>query len=239
MNPENNLPQSSEHGKHVAAMFGRISPFYDLLNRVLSLGLDIYWRKELVRKIPQLSTKRIVDLAAGTMDVCREINKNLPKSSILAFDFSLPMLRKGKRKVSDSSLLPVCCDALSIPLPDESVDCVTIAFGIRNIRPRNLAYQEINRILIPGGRLCILEFGTGQDRVWGGFYNFYLKRVLPLVGKTVSRDQEAYKYLARTINSFPSAELLRQELLDDQFSQVDYKKLTSGIVYLHWADKKT
>jgi demethylmenaquinone methyltransferase/2-methoxy-6-polyprenyl-1,4-benzoquinol methylase len=115
------------------------------------------------------------------------------------------------------------------------VDCVTIAFGLRNIRPRTAAYAEIRRVLAPGGRFCILEFGSGQNRILGGMYNLYLSQFLPRLGRLISRDKQAYRYLAETICAFPSAPALEEELLQAGFSRVTGHSLTAGIVWLHTA----
>jgi demethylmenaquinone methyltransferase/2-methoxy-6-polyprenyl-1,4-benzoquinol methylase len=217
-------------------MFGRIAPWYDFLNHFLSLGLDFYWRSRLIRSIGLLGSGRMLDLAAGTMDVCRAARRRNPALSSVAADLSLPMLQRGRDKAHTDRSMPVCADARSLPLPEGCVDCVTIAFGIRNITPRSEAFAEITRVLAPGGRLCILEFGTGRERIWGGAYNAYLGRVLPVLGKLFSRDSEAYAYLARTIREFPAADELAAELREAGFGRVSYRPLSSGIVYLHVAD---
>lgn len=219
-------------------MFNRISPWYDLLNHTLSLGLDIAWRKRLTASVELGTSNRVLDLAAGTMDVSRQLQRLKPQAGILALDFSLSMLKQGQNKIDPLRVLAVCADAKTIPLPDQSVDCVTIAFGIRNILPRQAAYAEIRRILTPGGRLCILEFGSGRQKIWAGIYNLYLRRILPLIGRLVSRDRAAYTYLAETIAHFPEAEELKKELLDSGFDWVTARPLTSGIVWLHVAQKE-
>ena len=112
-----------------------------------------------------------------------------------------------------------------------------MAFGIRNITPREAAFREMLRVLTPGGRACILEFGSGRERIWGGLYNFYLGRILPRVGRLFSGDTAAYGYLAETINAFPSARALEKELIDAGFASAWHRKLTSGIVCLHLAEK--
>jgi demethylmenaquinone methyltransferase/2-methoxy-6-polyprenyl-1,4-benzoquinol methylase len=226
------------HSRKVEAMFGRIAPWYDLLNRLLSFGQDIRWRNRLVAKVALPSTRRVLDLAAGTLDVSRAIAHRHPEASLLAMDFSVPMLKRGRPKMAGHGrFLPVCADARRLPLASESVDCVTIAFGIRNIRPRSAAFAEIRRALTPGGRLAVLEFGTGRDRIWGGAYNLYLGRILPGIGRLVSKDGLAYGYLAETIKAFPSADALAGELRQAGFEEVTYESMTSGIVYLHTADK--
>jgi demethylmenaquinone methyltransferase/2-methoxy-6-polyprenyl-1,4-benzoquinol methylase len=230
-------PLHAQTPKAVGDMFGRIAPAYDLLNRTLSLGLDISWRKALVRAATPPAGGRVLDLAAGTMDVTAMLQSNAPRLTILAADFSLPMLVKGRHKIKSHSILPVGADGRHLPLPDASVDRVTIAFGLRNIRPREEAYAEIKRVLTPQGKLCILEFGSGGQRILGGLYNLYLTRILPAFGRLISRDKQAYRYLAQTICEFPSAPALEAELKQAGFSKVQGRPLTAGIVWLHIAVK--
>ena len=229
-----------EHGRKVAGLFDRIARWYDFLNHFLSVGQDIYWRYRLVHGVRMGGTGRVLDLAAGTLDVSLEILRQHPEARVLAMDFSRAMLVQGKTKIPEQfsdQLHLAQADGRALPLPDGCVDCVTIAFGIRNILPRQEAYAEILRVLAPGGRLCILEFGTGKTRIWRGLYNFYLGKILPLVGKIVSRDATAYQYLADTIIGFPTARELAEELYDAGFSRVQYAPMCSGIVYLHTAEK--
>jgi demethylmenaquinone methyltransferase/2-methoxy-6-polyprenyl-1,4-benzoquinol methylase len=228
----------NEHGRRVSGLFDNIAGWYDFLNHFLSAGQDIYWRRRLVRYLRPGNTGTVLDLAAGTLDVSREIRRQHPGLRVLSLDFSRPMLCRGKSKIAgDSSTLPVQADGRALPLPDGCVDTVTIAFGIRNILPRTDAYREIVRVLAPGGRLCILEFGTGQARIWRGLYNFYLGTVLPHIGRFFSRNPEAYQYLADTILAFPDARALARELANAGFDQVGSQPLCSGIVYIHVADK--
>ncbi|SCM71765.1 Demethylmenaquinone methyltransferase [uncultured Desulfovibrio sp.] len=236
-------PQQAPRPAHdvaVAGMFGRIVRFYDLLNRVLSLGLDQYWRKVLARNVRLGDTGVVLDLAAGTLDVSLAIRRQHPTALVPALDFCPPMLVQGSRKLKGENarrILPVAADAKRLPLPDASVDCLTIAFGIRNIIPREAAFAEMLRVLRPGGRACILEFGSGRERIWGGLYNLYLNFLLPRVGRLFSKDPAAYGYLADTIRAFPSAVELEKELRKAGFSKAWHQKLTSGIVCLHVGEK--
>jgi len=230
----------TEHDQAVAGMFGRIARFYDMLNHVLSLGIDQWWRRELASSVWRGPKHRFLDLAAGTLDVSFALRRYHPEYKVVAMDFCHPMLALGQRKLArhiETGIMPVTADGKHLPLPDSSVDSVTIAFGIRNILPRAKALKEMHRVLVPGGRACILEFGSGRDRIWGGLYNFYLNRILPGIGRLVSRDSGAYSYLARTIMAFPSARELRKEMEAAGFSKVRYDKLTSGIVCLHVGEK--
>ena len=228
------------HDAAVAGMFGRIVRFYDLLNRVLSLGLDQHWRKVLARNVRLGESGVVLDLAAGTLDVSLAIRRLHPTALVPALDFCPPMLVQGSRKLKGDNarcILPVAADAKRLPLPDASVDCLTIAFGIRNIIPRETAFAEMLRVLRPGGRACILEFGSGRERIWGGLYNVYLNHLLPRVGRLFSKDPAAYAYLADTIRAFPSAIELEKELRKAGFNKAWYQKLTSGIVCLHVGEK--
>lgn len=228
------------HGRQVAAMFGRIARWYDFLNHALSLGLDIYWRWRLARVALPKPGGVVLDLAAGTLDVALALIRQYPDIRVAAVDYTLPMLVQGKGKLAgglEQRIIPVQGDGRVLPLPDESMDAATIAFGIRNIRPRMAAHKEVLRCLKPGGRFCILEFGTGRRKVWGGLYNFYLDKVLPGVGKVFSGDHAAYRYLAETIREFPDERQLSRELMDAGYARVFHVAMLSGIVYLHVAEK--
>lgn len=231
----------AEHGKRVADMFGRIAGWYDFLNHALSAGQDIYWRYRLAKAARPAPGEMILDLAAGTMDVSVELLRQYPECKVAALDFALPMLENGKAKKlklgREDRIFPVQADGRALPLPANSMGAATIAFGIRNILPREDAYAEFYRVLKPGSRLCILEFGTGSKRVWKGLYNFYLDKVLPFIGDRISGDPGAYRYLAETIKTFPDERALAQELLDAGFERVYAVPMMSGIVYLHVCEK--
>jgi len=224
----------------IASLFNGIARWYDFLNHFLSAGQDVYWRKRQVRGLRVPQKGMVLDLAAGTMDVSLEILRRYPGVKIVAMDVSSSMLVHGRAKIPErhnGAVTTVLGDGRMIPLPSASMDRVTISFGIRNITPRFQAYEEILRILKPGGKLSILEFGTGRERIWGGLYNFYLDRILPLLGRIVSKDQGAYRYLAETIKTFPDAGSLARELHKAGFGRIMYQPLSSGIVYLHTAEK--
>ena len=227
----------------VQGLFSRIAGVYDLLNRVLSFGLDAVWRSRLaesVRPFPENGTARILDLAAGTMEVSLALAKRYPYRTVLALDFCRPMLVRGQRKLcrlKRGKVSPMQGDATKLPLPDASVDAITMAFGLRNIRPREPVYAEALRVLTPGGKFCVLEFGSAQDRILFGLYNFYLTRILPGVGRLVSRNKGAYTYLAQTIVGYPGAERLAEEMREAGFAGVTYRKHSFGIVCLHTGRK--
>jgi demethylmenaquinone methyltransferase / 2-methoxy-6-polyprenyl-1,4-benzoquinol methylase len=230
------LPTPGDLGR-VAGMFGRVAGSYDLLNHVLSAGLDIVWRQAMVRALlaPGLPEGPLLDLAAGTLDVSVMIARRTDRP-VLAADPCGPMLARGRAKITPSlrgAIHPVLADGLRLPLADSRVAGATIAFGIRNIRPRPHAFAELARVIRPGGRLVVLEFGTGKRRVWGGLYNFYLRHVLPVIGRLVSGDAEAYRYLAATIREFPEETRLAAEMAAAGFANVSYRPMAGGIVFLH------
>ncbi|KAB1442718.1 ubiquinone/menaquinone biosynthesis methyltransferase [Pseudodesulfovibrio senegalensis] len=233
--------EHEEHGRKVKDMFGRIARWYDFLNHFLSLGQDIYWRYRLARAARPAEGGMVLDLAAGTMDVSVELLRQYPTVRVAALDFTHEMLAEGKRsklkKGRENAILPVQADGRKLPMPDQCVDAVTIAFGIRNILPREAAYAEVLRVLKPGGRFCILEFGTGSRRVWKGLYNFYLDKLLPGIGRVVSGDASAYRYLADTIRAFPDERSLAAEMVDAGFERVYHVPMMSGIVYMHVGSK--
>lgn len=220
-------------------MFGHIAGVYDLLNHVLSLGIDRSWRKELAMLAPDEGL--FLDLAAGTLDVAIALQRMRPASTVLALDFCVPMLERGRQKLDTreqrDSILPCAGDALDLPVADDSASCITIAFGIRNIEARAAAFAEMLRALKPGGRVCVLEFGSAQEKIWYGFYNLYLARILPFIGRLIARDKQAYSYLARTIREFPSAPALADEMENAGFINVGYLRLTGGIVCIHTGEK--
>ena len=238
---ESYSPQAD--GRVVQGLFSQIAGVYDGLNRILSFGLDAYWRNRLaeaVRPFPPKGTARILDLAAGTLEVSVALAKRYPHRSILALDFCRPMLVKGLpklKKLRNPKVYPLAADGRSLPLADNSVDAVTIAFGLRNIRPRDAAYAEALRVLVPGGRFCVLEFGSVEDRILFGLYNFYLAHILPLAGRLLSRNKGAYRYLADTVAAYPAATTLAEEMRRAGFSNVRYGRHTAGIVWLHTGEK--
>ncbi len=227
------------HDQKISSMFGHITKWYDPMNRILSGGLDIYWRKCLVETIIPKTTNTVLDIAAGTLDVSIALNKLHPDLNILAMDICFDMLSYGKQKIKQletTKIFPITANAKKLPLQNACVDGITIAFGIRNTVPRLETLAELARVLIPGGKLSILEFGTGKKRVWFGFYNFYLTKILPLIGK-ITKNSSAYTYLAESIMEFPTPCEFINELYISGFYPVYYQPITSGIVHLYVAEK--
>ncbi len=222
-------------------MFARIAARYDLANRLLSCGIDVWWRRCLVRAVRRSSPKRVLDLATGSGDVAFALAGSLPEvTEITGMDFCQPMLDEAtakKSRAKQGSYANVdfkLGDGLSLPLPDGCIDAVTISFGLRNMADRHRSLCEMRRVLKPGGSVVILEFS--QPQPWfRPIYYFYLRRILPFVAGVVTGDRAAYVYLNETIEQFPDRSALSEEIRTAGFRAVKAEGLTFGIVALHEA----
>jgi demethylmenaquinone methyltransferase/2-methoxy-6-polyprenyl-1,4-benzoquinol methylase len=230
-----------EAARWVRGMFARVAGRYDLLNHLLSLNIDRYWRARSARRLaPYLhrAGARVLDICCGTGDLllALEAERHGP---VLGSDFCHPMLlgarRKLERRQSRSAVFE--SDALALPVPDGSLDLITAAFGFRNLANYEKGLLELRRVLKPGGAAAILEFSKPPGLVFGGLYNFYSRRVLPAVGAAVSGDSSAYGYLPESVAKFPNAEGLAEAMRSAGFSSVSFERMTGGIVALHIGEK--
>jgi demethylmenaquinone methyltransferase / 2-methoxy-6-polyprenyl-1,4-benzoquinol methylase len=185
----------------VRAMFDRIAPSYDLLNRVMTLRVDQRWRRRLVRELALGDGERLLDLCAGTMDVAAEAHRRAPGLQVVGADFSLPMLARGARKTR----LPAAqADALSLPFPDGAFHAAAVAFGMRNLDSLERGLAELARVLRPGGRLGVLEFFRSETSGSRFVHAAYNRLALPVLGRVLSPDPEAYRYLVASMERFAS-----------------------------------
>jgi demethylmenaquinone methyltransferase/2-methoxy-6-polyprenyl-1,4-benzoquinol methylase len=225
----------------IASMFDAIAPRYDLLNHVLSAGMDRGWRDRAVEALDLPKQARVLDLCTGTADLAIATVRHSTGATVVGVDFAGEMLRLALAKLRAASLdrriRLIRGDAARIPLPDQCCDAATIAFGIRNVAEPERALAEIARVLRPGGKLAILEFG--QPRIPGirTLYAWYFRYMLPLVGRTISKHQSAYSYLPASVGTFPPPAEFSRTLTATGFSHVRAVPLTFGIVYLFVATK--
>jgi demethylmenaquinone methyltransferase / 2-methoxy-6-polyprenyl-1,4-benzoquinol methylase len=230
-----NTPDKSP--EKIAQMFDAIAGRYDLLNHLLSLGIDRRWRRRAIDALALRPGEVVLDLCTGTADLALATG---PGVRVVGVDFAGEMLRLARAKLrarDERRVALVRGDAMRIPLKDASVDAVTIGFGIRNVQHPDAAAREILRVLRPGGRLAILEFGTPSVPGLRAAYLFYFRRALPLIGRIVSRHNDAYAYLPASVAAFPSPDAFLRLLEEAGFSRTRVVQMTFGIVYLFVGDK--
>ena len=220
----------------IAGMFDAIAARYDLLNTVLSGGLDRYWRRCAIRSLKLTGKERLVDVCTGTADVAIGAARR-GAAHVVGVDFSGSMLTHGLAKVREASLAEriqlIRGDAMRLPVASGSVNAATIAFGIRNVQRPEIGCKELFRVLAPGGRVAILEFGTPSSRVFGPIYEWYSHNVLPRIGRAVSRHEAAYTYLPESIGAFAYGDEFARILSAAGFSQVEARPFMFGAVYLY------
>lgn len=227
----------SDKGRGIRDMFQDIAPQYDLLNRVLSLGIDRSWRKFAVRQLDLPSDGRVLDIATGTGDVALEVAAQTPVTvKIIGNDLTQGMLVHGLQKIAKTphrdriTLVNAPCEA--IPHPDETFDGVTIAFGIRNVVDRQKGLEEMCRVLKPGGRAVILEFSNPRSQLFRKLYYFYFCKVLPFIGGLLSK-RSAYQYLPDSVLEFPDQESFKGMMQKAGFVAVRHHDLTGGIATVY------
>ena len=218
-------------------MFGRIAGRYDVANRLLSGGIDIWWRKKLIRSVARDEPADVLDLATGSGDVAFALADGLPaETPITGMDFCRPMLDEAQIKQRDRGGYAQITfregDGLNLPIRDETYDAATISFGLGNMADRHRCLSELHRVLRPGGHLWVLEFS--QPYRWlRPFYYFYLRYILPLIAGMVTGDKGAYDYLCGSIEEFPTHEGIADEMRAAGFAKIECYRLTGGIVALH------
>lgn len=220
--------------KEVESMFDSIAKHYDFLNRLLSFGADIYWRRKAIRIISEyLKPTYILDVACGTGDFSIEAAKLNPVK-ITGIDISEKMLDTGRDKISNKGLTHkielLRGDSEKLPFDDKQFDLVMCAFGVRNFSDRMKGLKEMSRVLKDGGMVVILEFTKPAGKIFGKIYELYFFRILPLVGKMISGDPSAYKYLPESVYNFPPEEDFVRMMNEAGFSDIHYTSFTRGIV---------
>lgn len=226
----------------IGSMFDEIATGYDKVNRLLSFGLDLYWRRALARLIPKDKPVRLLDLATGTADQLISLTKRKKNLvSALGIDISQEMIHQGQKKLIALDLthkISLCkADALDIPLEAESVECVTMSFGLRNVVDLQKCVDEAFRVLTKGGRVIILEFSRPENRLVRAGHKWYLKHLVPFVGGLVTKKRYAYHYLQETIDAFVTPSYIVKALEKAGFKGAYCKPLSRGIVSVYVGDK--
>lgn len=230
---------AGEKARRVAGVFESVAPNYDLMNDLMSLGLHRAWKAFTVAVSGMRPGDRVLDLAGGSGDLARSFARRVgPLGEVWLTDVNRAMLRLGRDRLLDDGLvLPVVqCDAERLPFGTDHFDCVSVAFGLRNMTRKDRALAEMTRVLKPGGRLLVLEF----SKVWKPLeqaYDWYSFNVLPWLGRHVAKDEASYRYLAESIRMHPDQEALRSLMEQAGLEHVEYFNLTAGVVALHRGQK--
>jgi demethylmenaquinone methyltransferase/2-methoxy-6-polyprenyl-1,4-benzoquinol methylase len=219
---------------YVREMFGSIARRYDLANHVLSCGFDFYWRARAANIVASWRPRNIADLATGTGDLALVLQKKLPDAEITGVDYLPEMLELARQKGLQHVLL---ADAMELPFADGSFDCVTIAFGLRNLEDCSEALTEIARVLNSNGRLLVLEFSLPTTLILRAVYRFYLHRCLPLLGSFLTQKKSAYDYLGDSIEEFPSGNAMCELMRANGYVAPAFEPLTGGIVTIYTCTK--
>ncbi len=227
--------------EQVASMFNQIAFRYDFLNRFLSGGIDIYWRKKALRELSSLQPKKILDVATGTADVAIMAQKYLQPEQVIGIDISEGMLELGRKKIDklllNNKIQLFTGDSEAIKFEENTFDAVTVAFGVRNFEHLEVGLKEMLRVLRPGGKLVVLEFSKPRKPWFKGFYNLYMKVVAPKAGAWFSKNKEAYQYLNNSVNAFPEGETFLHILHQTGFKETSLKRLSLGICTIYCGTK--
>jgi demethylmenaquinone methyltransferase/2-methoxy-6-polyprenyl-1,4-benzoquinol methylase len=227
--------------EQVAGMFDGIAPRYDLLNHLLSLGIDKGWRRKAIRSLDPAQPKAILDVATGTGDLAIAASKRFAKAQITGVDISAGMLDIGRKKLAGLGLSQHIAmqqaDSEQLPFGNDEFDAVICAYGVRNFEHLEAGLQEMQRVLRPGGRLAVLEFSKPKAFPFAQLYQFYFKAVLPLIGRMVSKHSKAYTYLPESVAAFPEGNNFLEILAGCGFSQAKARPLTFGVTTLYTATK--
>jgi demethylmenaquinone methyltransferase / 2-methoxy-6-polyprenyl-1,4-benzoquinol methylase len=237
--PFKNSMQSKK--QQVAGMFDQIAFRYDFLNRFLSAGIDVYWRKRAIKELKELRPEKILDVATGTADVAILTCKLLKPLTIIGIDISEGMLDFGRQKVAKLLLNKEIelqqGDSEAINFADNTFDAITVAFGVRNFENLGKGLEEMLRVLQPGGKLVVLEFSKPKKTVLKGLYSFYMRLITPGIGRLISKNREAYQYLNDSVQKFPEGNDFLTIMKELGYTATYLKTLTGGICTIYCGTK--
>lgn len=226
--------------KQVQKMFDTISGNYDGLNRVISFGIDVRWRRKVIRMVEETKPRDVLDIATGTGDLAISL-AGTGAEKIVGLDLSEGMLAVGRKKIAEKQLSDriemVQGDSEELPFQDQSFDAITVAFGVRNFENLQKGLQEIRRVLRPGGILVVLETSVPEKFPFKQGYHFYTRNLLPLIGKIFSKDKVAYAYLSESAAAFPHGKKFNNILSKTGFIEVENKPQTMGVASIYTAKK--
>ena len=228
----------SQKAKKVAEVFHSVAAKYDLMNDVLSGGMHRLWKRFTIELSGVRSGNRVLDIAGGTGDPAAKFSRLVgPTGQVVLADINESMLKVGRDRLLDRGVAGniefVQADAEKLPFPDNHFDCVTIAFGLRNVTHKDDAIRSMLRVLKPGGRLLVLEFSKPTSKLMSKAYDAYSFAFMPLAGKLITNDSESYRYLAESIRMHPDQDTLKAMMVEAGFERVTYPTMTGGIVALH------
>jgi demethylmenaquinone methyltransferase/2-methoxy-6-polyprenyl-1,4-benzoquinol methylase len=222
----------------VAGVFHSVAAKYDVMNDLMSMGVHRLWKRFTIELSGVRKGDSVLDIAGGTGDLAAKFSKLVgPEGRVVLADINESMLRVGRDKLTDLGIVNnieyTQANAESLPFPDNSFDCITIAFGLRNVTDKDKAMRSMLRVLKPGGRLLVLEFSKPNNELLNKAYDAYSFKLLPLMGKLITNDAESYQYLAESIRMHPDQETLKEMMMDAGFACCEYHNMTGGIVAVH------
>lgn len=229
--------RGAEQAQYVQEMFGRIARRYDLMNRLMTAGQDSRWRREVIRRSQLEPEGYLLDLGAGTGDLAREAQRQVPGCRTFAADFTLEMMQVGRNRPNSQELNWGAANALSLPFPGETFDAVVSGFLLRNVSDIQQSLREQLRVLKTGGYLVALDTTRPSENKMRGLIHFYLDVIIPNLGRLVTGEAEAYTYLPETTQSFLEAEQLAKLLEQARFQEVGFHRLMFGTIAIHWGRK--
>lgn len=228
--------------EQVQEMFDSIAPAYDFMNRAMTFGIDKLWRAKAVKMINRQSPKTILDVATGTGDLAIKLAKTLNIEKVTGIDLSEGMITVGRKKINEAGLSNKIeleqGDCLALPFADNSFDCITVAYGVRNFERLEAGYKEMQRVLKDGGMLCVIELSTPTSPIVKPLYKFYTRYIIPFVGRLVSKDVRAYSYLPESIAAVPQGTEMLALMRNAGFADCKYRPLTFGTCTIYTAFKR-